>query len=226
MPLDSRSEIRNTMNKDMMLRIVILFLFLTPIVSQAQQAFSLKPIILGYHPYADPNNSIAPYRVGDDGTFATEPGLMLGYENYLITPAMGVKTHAGFFRDSGGKGAMLFHLGYRLRTHSDNQSITLSVGPSFFMRQSWEDVPLYEEQDFWNRGGSWDTRIVWFSGEVEMLYAITPEHRINVAFNHIAPQTFTFTVGYSYWLERMKKGRKNLRRRSATYKRSKRKRRR
>lgn len=206
---------------------IILYLFsiILPVVTFSQQAISLKPSILGYHPYADLNNHIAPRRLGDGGTFALEPGIIIGYENYLFSPAMGLKTNVSFFKDNADKASLFVHLGFRYMTESDNQAIAISIGPTLFMRQSWADVPDYVPQDFWDAGESWDSKIAWLSGEVEMIYSLTPQHRINISLGHMAPQTFNFTIGYSYWLV-MKKSRRGSGKRTNAYKKAKRRRRR
>lgn len=184
----------------MKIKLLLVVCLWAPLLSFGQQAFSIKPNVFGYHPYADPNNAIAPKRMGPDGTFAQEPGIMLGYERYLYKTTLGLKTHAGFFKDNANKSSMMMHLGVRVRTASKNQAVTFSVGPSYFMRQSWNDVPGYQHQAIWSESDSWQSKVVWLSGELELLYAITPQHNLNFSFNHLAPQTFSFSIGYSYWM--------------------------
>jgi hypothetical protein len=165
----------------------------------AQRAISIKPIIQGYHPYADPNNEIAPKANGTAGTFALEPGLILGYEEYLYKRALGFKLNISGSFDNANKFAAMAQLGLRLRTYTKNQYVGLCVGPSFFLRQSWIDVPGYTDNGIWNSGTKLQTKLSLFSVELEYGYHFTPMHSVSISFNQIGPRAYCFTAGYAYW---------------------------
>jgi hypothetical protein len=136
---------------------------------QAQWFVGVKFMGLTFHPRKNPNSTHYDLSIGKKKRLVLNTGFAITAE-YMFYPNVSVKLDQALFRDCAGKmaGMAMFNLRYtvslgKLGTGSGG------LGPFFFYRRDWNSFGDYVDEGFFrhSRSGKWQTKFVWYGGELE-----------------------------------------------------------
>ncbi|HOE04601.1 MAG TPA: hypothetical protein PLZ52_05250 [Bacteroidales bacterium] len=157
--------------------------------------------IVGLHPFSEPNRHLFENKIDAEAWFVTEPLFMVSIETLLREDTFSWRIMPGFYSDAVSKPALFLNLSLKLKLiQSWRNSIYISAGGSILGRQKWNTIPGYVEQGGFTENGTWEYRLGPFA-ELEYGFFINDnsDFTISAMFGH-QHNTFTFTVGYRYWL--------------------------
>ena len=187
-----------------MKKIIITFVFILLFISgQAQKSnISIKLIPFSYNPFNNPNYNLINHKITKDGLLTFEPGIQLGFEifgndytSFKMTQSVQYDAMSKFM------GATQIMLRRRL-LKKWKHSVYIGVGPVFYIRQSWFNIPGYKEEQYFHTANSLQYYLMWLSGELEYNFSISKKSDLTASLNHIAPRSFGFLIGYKYWFNR------------------------
>ncbi|MDD2636631.1 MAG: hypothetical protein PHW82_14150 [Bacteroidales bacterium] len=167
----------------------------------SQSTLQLKLSLLGLHPFDETNSHLFENRLDANGIFITEPGLIFSFENFLRSDTFAWRGMFGFFSDAASKPAIFLHLGVKQRlVQIWRNSFSICAGGNLYGRNLWGTIPGYITDNSWSANGDWEYK---FGFMVELEYALFLNDKnditLSVIYGH-QPNTFTFSVGYKYWL--------------------------
>ncbi|MDD4217391.1 MAG: hypothetical protein PHZ24_08675 [Bacteroidales bacterium] len=167
----------------------------------SQSTLQLKLSVLGMHPFTETNSHLFENRIDANGIFITEPGLIFSFENFLRSDTFAWRGIFGFFSDAASKPAIFLHLGVKQRILQIwRNSFSICAGGNLYGRDVWGTIPGYITDHSWSANGDWEYKLGFM---VELEYALFLNDKnditLSVIYGH-QPNTFTFSVGYKYWL--------------------------
>jgi len=160
------------------LLIILLLLFMPLSVHAQQVAFGIKFTGLAIHPRPQPNAHHYVGKFDRKGRVVLTGGITLSVD-IGIYQQIGIKlVQALLWRDCAHKFAMLSHVGVNFggagaTLDNGRHGISGSVGPVFYRRRSWRDLPGYVPDDTWRATKSdsnWETRFILLGGQFEYTY--------------------------------------------------------
>jgi hypothetical protein len=181
--------------------LIVLFVTMISSVMIAQSTLQLKLSFIGLHPFKEKNEHLFENRIDANGLFVTEPCLILAYENFLLSDTFSWRGMFGFISDAASKPGMFLHLGVKQRlVQVWRNSISVGVGGNLYGRDSWSTIPGYAIDNSWSANGDWEYK---FGIMAELEYALflndNNDITLSLLYGH-QPNTFTFSIGYKYWL--------------------------
>jgi hypothetical protein len=175
---------------------ILFFLCSTTLVS-AQWFIGLKFMGLSFHPGTNLNKQHYKTAFGKNKRFVMNYGVAVTTE-YMFYPNVSVKYDQALFRDCAGKfaGSSMLNLRYtvflgKLGTGS------VGFGPFFFYRKSWTSFDDYTDEGYFkiSENGKWQTKFVWYGGELEHDYPIGNGWDISTNFLPGIPVVYVLTPG-------------------------------
>lgn len=167
----------------------------------SQSTLQLKLSVLGIHPFNETNSHLFENRLDANGVFITEPGLIFSFENFLRSDTFAWRGMFGFFSDAASKPAIFLHLGVKQRiVQIWRNSFSVCAGANLYGRDLWSTIPEYATDNSWSANGDWEYKFG-FMAELEYALFLNDNNDItlSIIYGH-QPNTFTFSVGYKYWL--------------------------
>lgn len=167
----------------------------------AQSTLQLKFTPIGIHPFNEKNSHLFENRIDANGIFVTEPCFIFSFENFLRSDTFAWRGMFGFLSDAASKPALFLHLGIKQRlVQVWRNSLSIGIGGNIYGRESWTTIPHYETDLSWAKNGKWEYKIG-FMAEIEYALFLNDKNdlTLSILYGH-QPNTFTFTIGYKYWI--------------------------
>ncbi|MBB5283900.1 hypothetical protein HNQ92_002026 [Rhabdobacter roseus] len=170
--------------------------------SWAQGNVGLRFVFGTVHPNGSEMAFLMPHRLDSRAVLVANWGFIGSYQHYLYRKRISIKIAQGMYSDCAKLFAGHTHLGFRLNLlNGDRHYLELGFGPTFVYRETWHRFPEYrQENKYLISTDRWQKAFVWYGGEVEYDYRITPN--VDLTLNAIPgfPDFITFAVGARYWL--------------------------
>jgi len=154
--------------------LVLSALLILALQSHAQWFIGVK--YMGASVHTDKNRNCELYRtcIGKHKRIAFHFGLALTCE-YKFNNWFSAKVDQAGFRDCTGKfaGMTMFNLRGTAETGRAGD-ISAGMGPFWYYRRSWFAIDGYEDDGYFktSRNNKWQTKFVWYGGEIEYNYPI------------------------------------------------------
>ena len=179
---------------------LVILLGITNILN-SQTTLALKFSPIGIHPFNEKNSHIYENKIDANGIFVTEPGLIFGVETFLREDYFSFRAMAGILSDAASKPAFFLHVGLKQRLFQVwRHSLAIGAGGNLYGREGWSTILGYEKENGWGVNGTWEYK-VGIMAELEYIFFLGERHDILVSllYGH-QPRTFSFTIGYRFWL--------------------------
>lgn len=153
-----------------------------------------------FHPGKNTNAQFYDLSIGKKKRFVLNAGLAFTVE-YMFYPNFSVKLDQAVFRDCAGKFAGMTMLNLRYTADLGKLgSGSGGLGPFFFYRKSWTDFDGYNDEGFFrlSSNGKWQTKFVWYGGELEYNYPLTETIDISTNLLPGIPVVYALTPGIRY----------------------------
>ncbi|HRW21107.1 MAG TPA: hypothetical protein PLO05_10315 [Bacteroidales bacterium] len=181
--------------------IFIFFMLIVLLKLPAQTTIHPKIAFVGYHPFTETNRHLFENNIDYNKTFVIEPMVMVSIETMLRDDSFSWRIMPGFYTDAASKPAFFIHAGLKLRLfQSWRHSLHLAAGGALLGRQRWNTIPGYISESTHNPNGRFEYRFEPF-GELEYTIFVAKKGDITLsALYGYQHKSFTFTIGYRYWL--------------------------
>jgi len=190
------------------LKIIIIFSLITIGANSifSQSAMSLEFTSLSYH-NADwqQDISILERKLDTIGKWLYEPGYQLSYEKFFYLTVWSVEFRQSLFRDAANHLAANFSPTIKWRfLHLGKHYLNLSFGPIVTYRNSWKDIPLYQNREEFLNTRIKDWRAQWkFRLSLALRYNVYITPRIDLSLSFMYNNewgTYTSGIGLRYWI--------------------------
>lgn len=123
---------------------------------------------------------------------------------YQFNPFLGVKIIQTIMPyDCAGKFSGITHIGIDLQDRIvgiDNakHNFSTSVGPLFYYRKNWKDVPTYYTEEGFvkqNKVGDWERKFIWYGGQIQYDFRYNQNSELSTNFLPGFPYIYTFMTG-------------------------------
>jgi hypothetical protein len=180
---------------------VLLFLFaFAPL--HAQWYIGLKFVGLSWHVKASKHPQLFLHKLDRKGHATLTFGAAVTVE-YRIKPYLSVKFDQGLLSDCAGRfaGMSLFTVRTNVPLGKLGEG-TGGLGPFFYYRRNWNELEGYVDDGLFkiSKNKRWQTKFVWYGGELEHNYPITDRMDISTNLLPAIPVVFTLTPGVRYRL--------------------------
>ncbi|MCK9254237.1 MAG: hypothetical protein GX793_05785 [Bacteroidales bacterium] len=167
----------------------------------SQSTIQLKFSPVGIHPFNETNKHLFDNKIDDKAIFVTEPFFLFSYESYLSGDSFAFRAMLGFLNDAAAKPALTLHIGLKQRlVQVWRNSFSIGAGANLYGRSLWSSIPGYVQENHWGANGSWEYKLG-FMGELEYALFLNDKNDLTLSLLYGHQQnTFTFTIGYKYWI--------------------------
>ena len=178
---------------------VLLFLIFTSPL-HAQFFIGVKLIGISFHPGKNVNAACFKTGLGKNKRIALNGGIAITAE-YKFNYWFSVKLDQAAFRDCGGKfaGMTMFNFRYtqKLGTLGDG---SVGFGPFLFYRKSWKCFDNYCDEGYFkcSANGKWQTKFVWYGGELEHNYPLKNGMDLSTNFFPGIPVVYVLASGLRF----------------------------
>lgn len=153
---------------------LLLFLTLVSIPVKAQWFVGVKIMGVSIHTDNNFNGHLYKTAIGKNKRVAFHFGLALTCE-YKFNSWFSAKVDQAAFRDCAGKFAGMTM--FNLRGTADlgrAGDLSAGMGPFWYYRRSWFEIDGYADDKYFRTSGNgkWQTKFVWYGGEIEYNYPI------------------------------------------------------
>ncbi|HEU4718288.1 MAG TPA: hypothetical protein VFU15_10655 [Bacteroidia bacterium] len=177
-----------------------LSLVLFSVSLRAQLYVGIKFMGLSFHPGKNTNAQFYDVTIGKKKKLVLNFGVALTAE-YMVYRNFSVKYDQALFRDCAGKfaGMSMFNVRYTI----DMRDLGLGsagIGPFFFYRKTWTDFDGYDDEGFFRLGKNrkWQTKFVWYGGELEHDYPLKNSWWISTNLLPGIPVVYALAPGMRY----------------------------
>jgi len=181
-------------------------LFLVSILSfssargQAKFAFGIKYMGLSAHLQKSPHPQLYHNKLDKNGTLVWNHGLVLNFE-YFLNEQLSIRaSQALIFVDCANKflGGSHIGLAYGYRFENSPHEARFSLGPIWFYRQSWKDLPGYKDTGLFtlSKNGKWQKKFVWHGAALQYNYWTENGYAYSLDVMPGIPELFTFAPGF------------------------------
>lgn len=140
----------------------------------AQFFLGVKFMGLSFHPGKNVNGKFFQHAAGKKNRLALNFGVAITAE-YKFNRYISVKLDQAAFRDCGGKfaGMTMLNLRYTQQLGVLGEG-SVGFGPFFFYRHTWKTFDGYVDEGYFDntKNEKWQTKFVWYGGELEHDYPI------------------------------------------------------
>jgi hypothetical protein len=168
--------------KYIILGLLILFSF----QGISQNNLGLQFFGLAIHPKGDPLNAhLMPFKLDKEARFVVNFGVVASYDHFVYKDIVSIKFAQTFFADCATKFAGVSHVGFRVRVLKIGKHLVqLGIGPTYMFRQNWYDLDGYVQTHPINGepGDKYQTKFIWYGGEIEYKYSLTDFFDISAGF--------------------------------------------
>jgi hypothetical protein len=181
--------------------LLVTVFFLNGLSLYGQTTIHPKLGFIGYHPFDEPNRRLFDNNIDANKTFIVEPLIMVSIETMLRDDSFSWRVMPGIYLDAAAKPAFFINAGLKLRLFQAwRHSFHFSAGGSLLGRELWSTYSNYVDEPGFSKNGSWEYKFEPF-GELEytMFLGKQSDLTCSVIYGH-QRRTFTFTIGYRYWL--------------------------
>jgi hypothetical protein len=152
----------------------------------SQNNIGLQFFGLAIHPKGDPLNAhLMPFKLDKDAYFVVNFGIVASYDHFFYKDILSVKIGQTFFADCATKFAGVSHIGIRVKVFKIGRHLLqLGIGPTYMFRQNWYDLDGYVQTHPINGTpeDKFQTRFIWYGGEIEYKYSINDKFDISAGF--------------------------------------------
>lgn len=179
--------------------LALLFLLkLSPV--SAQWAFGVKFMGISYHPGKNANLQYYDIPLSKHKRVVLNIGLAFTAE-YMFYGNFSVKAEQALFRDCAGKLAGMSMLNIRYTADLGKAgNASGGIGPFFYYRKTWTNFEGYNDEGYFrlSHNRKWQTKFVWYGGELEYNYPINERFDISANIFPGIPVVYVFSPGIRY----------------------------
>lgn len=189
--------------KNRMLAVVVaFFLSFSETNSLAQSSAGLRFVFGTWHPKGQKMAFLMPHKLDQNAYFVLNWGFIANYQRYVYKNRWSFKVAQGAYSDCARLFAGHTHLGLRLNMlNSRRHFLEIGFGPTLVYRQTWSRFPGYEQETgLLKNTDRWQWNFVWYGGEIEYDYRISPHIDLNINAIPGPPDFVTFAAGVRYWI--------------------------
>jgi hypothetical protein len=178
----------------------LIFLALISPHLHAQFFLGVKFTGLSFHPGKNLNAQLYQHTLGKKKRVAMNFGIALTAE-YKFNRYISVKLDQAAFRDCAGKFAGMTMINLR---YTQNLGVlgegSIGFGPFFFYRKSWKCFEGYCDENYfkYSRNEKWQTKFVWYGGELEHDYPLNDSTDISTNFFPGIPVVYVVASGVRF----------------------------
>lgn len=168
----------------------------------AQWFIGMKFMGLTFHPGANANKQFYDVTLGKNKKFVLNFGGAVTLE-YMFYPNVSVKLDQALFRDCAGQfaGMTMLNLRYTVGLGKPGNG-SGGLGPFFYYRRNWNCFDGCIDEGYFRESGNrkWQTKFVWYGGELEYNYPVSEDWDISVNFFPGIPVVYALAPGMRYRL--------------------------
>ncbi len=187
-------------------KIIIIILFFFNIQAFSQSAINFDFFGLGYHPFDNPNYIIYENSISSDGSWVIEPGIIISYQKFILLTHTSIQLNQGLYSDAAAQFAGYTGLSLKRKFfHIYKHSFSFALGAAYLYRDKWNDISRYVPEYDFVSGKKFETKFS-YTCEFKYYYYLGKEKGVsrsdfNIGFFYGHQfETFTFTLGYRYWI--------------------------
>ncbi|MCK5846098.1 MAG: hypothetical protein KAG84_01570 [Bacteroidales bacterium] len=188
--------------------ILILLIVVFQSIALAQFSIGISISGLGYHPEKEKyeNTELYKWKLDKKGNFVAFSSLTF-FLSYRFNDYLGAKIMQSIvFSDCAGHFAGITHFGVDLHDDiigftSKTDQLSMSFGPFLYYRKNWNTEDNYQHDAEYmkiSRNGVWESKFVWYGGQIEYSHLIKNNQYITVNFLPAIPYLYTLGVGAKY----------------------------
>lgn len=167
---------------------------------RGQLSIGIKVIGFAFHPKASPHPHLYPNGIDRSGRWVSLGGILLTGDWHFAPDRMGLHVAQGFLLDCANRFAGFTHVGIRILQRYGRHTLSGTIGPGWFYRKSWTDMPGYMDEGlFVNRKG-WQTSFYWYGGSLAYDYQLSPDHALSLHLIPGWPEVFVGSAGIRQYL--------------------------
>ncbi len=168
--------------------------------ANAQVDLSCRLLTVSASPFEGTNKNLELAYIGASNVFAIEPGAVLGAELFTDERTSFQFALAGY-NDKAGKpaGFASLFLKYKI-AKKYKHSLTIGIGPSLFMRQSWATIKGYTDDELYIENAGNQYKLAWLSGEISYNYYLSKKADVYISLLRTAPKSFGIAAGAVFQL--------------------------
>jgi hypothetical protein len=172
--------------KKFILFIALFLLTVVSVPSKAQNNIGIQFFGLAIHPKGDPLNAhLMPFKLDKNAYFVVNFGVVASYDHFVYKDILSIKVAQTFFADCATRFAGVTHIGFRVKIFRIGKHLLqLGIGPTFMFRRNWYDLDGYVQTHPINGEpeDKYQTKFIWYGGEIEYKYAINDKFDISAGF--------------------------------------------
>ncbi|GAB2541835.1 hypothetical protein GCM10027189_26150 [Rufibacter soli] len=173
--------------------------------AQGKHNLNVKYFGLTLHPKGDNNAELMPLNPDGKGYLVLNVGGSVGYEHFLVPGKISLKAIQALYADCALRFAGFTHLGVRAVIFDiGRHSLNGGLGPTLVFRRNWSELEGYTLSSSFFGGNpqdKWQYKMVWYAGELEYNYRLTPRTDLSTSFVPGYPNIMSLSFGVRYWLK-------------------------
>lgn len=158
-------------------------------------AIGLKVSGLAFHPKPSPHASLYADKKDAAGQWVHVGGVMITAEWELWPGRAAISVAQGLLLDCANQWAGYTHVGVRGVVRHGVHTLSAGIGPSWFYRKSWANLPGYVDEGLFRQRGGWQHSFYWYGGYAEYDLALNNQQSLTANLIPGWPEIFLFSGG-------------------------------
>lgn len=164
----------------------------------AQVSIGIKVMGLTFHPKPSPHPQLYPDGKDAQGKWVQIGGLFFTAEWEVVPNRIALHAAQGVMLDCGNQFAGFSHIGVKGLLRHGPHTLGASMGPSWFYRKSWRDMPGYVDEGLFAYNEKWQHSFYWYAGSIEYDYRLSEQNSLSVNLIPGWPEVFVASAGVKH----------------------------
>lgn len=163
-----------------------------------QVSIGIKVMGLTFHPKPSPHPQLYPNGWDAKGKWVQIGGLFITAEWEMVPNRLALHAAQGLMLDCSNQFAGFSHIGVKGLYRQGRHTLGASMGPSWFYRKTWLDIPGYVDEGLFAYNTNWQHSFYWYAGSIEYDYRISPTHSLSANLIPGWPEVMVFSGGVKH----------------------------
>lgn len=150
---------------------------------------------LTFHPKPSPHAHLYPDKKDATGQWVQIGGLFFTADWEISPNKIALHAAQGLFLDCSNQFAGFTHFGIKGLYRNGSHTVSASMGPSWFYRKSWRQLPGYEDEGLFAYNDKWQHSFYWYAGSIEYDYQLSESHSLTLNCIPGWPEVFVLSGG-------------------------------
>lgn len=164
----------------------------------AQVSVGIKVMGLTFHPKPSPHSHLYPDGQDAKGKWVQIGGLFFTAEWEMVPNRLALHAAQGVMLDCGNQLAGFSHVGVKGLVRHGAHTLGASMGPSWFYRKTWRQMPGYVDEGLFAFTDMWQHSFYWYAGSIEYDYRLSEQHSLSLNLIPGWPEVFVASAGVKH----------------------------